>query len=127
MGFFSWKTLDGNRSIPNIHSDRTPFPVVLLVPKEFGGKHLVEKEYDGYGEFGGKDAYELLAKWNAPDRCTGDLDHDRCLGIDLWYNTPESLSYEIRLVSLAHYKKTLCKYEDFDSPSEICPNQGYFY
>lgn len=41
-----------------------PETVYLLVPREFGGGHIAEHCYDGYGHFGGNDVYELVAKWN---------------------------------------------------------------
>ncbi len=60
MGQFSWldcktgeQVLDGVRR-----------KVYVLVPKEFGGGHIEEKCYDGYGRFGGKDVYDLVADWN---------------------------------------------------------------
>ena len=61
MGFFSWKTQDTDRSIPNRWSTRKPFTVVMLDDK---GNKWFEQNYDGYGRFGGKDYYELLAEMN---------------------------------------------------------------
>jgi hypothetical protein len=61
MGFFSWKTQDTARSIPNRWSTRKPFTVVMLDDK---GNKWFEQDYDGYGRFGGKDYYELLAEMN---------------------------------------------------------------
>ena len=37
----------------------------VLVPQEFGGGHIEEECYEGYGEFGGHDVYDLVADWNA--------------------------------------------------------------
>lgn len=63
MGFFSFITSDTNQSIPNIHSSRKTFPVYLVTP---GPSRQVfeEKEYDGYGVFGSKDIYLLIAELN---------------------------------------------------------------
>ena len=36
----------------------------VLIPKEFGGGHIEEECYDGYGRFGGHDIYDLVADWN---------------------------------------------------------------
>jgi len=36
----------------------------ILIPKEFGGGHIKETSYDGYGNFGFEDVYELVADWN---------------------------------------------------------------
>lgn len=60
MGFFSWKTQDTNRSISNSFSGRT-FPVIMTDDK---GNRYSEENYEGYGVFGGKDYYELLAEMN---------------------------------------------------------------
>jgi len=60
MGQFSWldcKT--GEQVLDNVRRD-----VYVLVPKEFGGGHIKETCYDGYGRFGGHDIYELVAEWN---------------------------------------------------------------
>jgi len=61
MGFFSWKTSDTNRSIANVYSGRSVF-VVYMITRD--GKHWEEDAYEGYGIFGGKDYYELLAEIN---------------------------------------------------------------
>jgi hypothetical protein len=61
MGFFSWITQDTERSISNVYTEREPFKVIMLDNK---GNKWVEEGYDGYGVFGGKDFYELLAEMN---------------------------------------------------------------
>lgn len=64
MGFFSWKTADDNRSIYNTHSDRGATEVYLIQPDGRPGIH--EPDYEGYGVFGGVDAYVWLARENLP-------------------------------------------------------------
>lgn len=60
MGQFSWlDCITGEQIIDNKRKS-----VYVLVPKEFGGGHIREGIYDGYGRFGGKDIYELVAEWN---------------------------------------------------------------
>ena len=59
MGFFSWKTNDTERSIANKYSNRSTFTVYM---RDNEGNVWVEENYEGYGEFGGKDYYELLAE-----------------------------------------------------------------
>ena len=64
MGQFSWLDCDkfneGCRPIlDNVKED-----VYVLIPKEFGGGYIHESEYDGYGNFGGHDIYDLVAEWN---------------------------------------------------------------
>ena len=61
MGFFSWKTQDTHDSIQNIHSEMHTFPVQM---HDNQGNVWEESNYDGYGVFGGKDYYELLAEMN---------------------------------------------------------------
>lgn len=83
MGFFSWVTQDTNKSIANNASLRDTFPVVMIDNK---GNRWNEKNYEGYGVFGGKDYYELLAEMNG---ITSDLKGEeyteemRLKGIDL--------------------------------------------
>lgn len=61
MGFFSWKTQDTDRSIANTYSNNKVFRVQMIDNK---GNVWTETQYDGYGVFGGKDYYELLAEMN---------------------------------------------------------------
>lgn len=70
MGFFSWLTQDTEKSIPNQYSDRTTFPVYL---KDNKGNVWEENEYEGYGVFGGKDFFELVAEMNG--KTTRDEGH----------------------------------------------------
>lgn len=62
MGYFSWKTQDTNQSISNRDSVRGALPVYMVNPKT--GESYFEPDYDGYGRFGGKDYYELVAELN---------------------------------------------------------------
>lgn len=119
MGFFSWITSDTNKSISNAYTKRGALPVYLLIPKEFGGGAIYEDDYEGYGEFGGEDAYDLLAQWNAPEKCTGDVEHDRLVGIDLAYGD-EPVKYPLKFV------ETEVPYETVQASAD-CPDQGYFY
>ncbi|MBE1299737.1 MAG: hypothetical protein GJ680_07505 [Alteromonadaceae bacterium] len=61
MGMFSWLTANGE-SIANHHQNVKPCkPVYLLRP---GEPSICEPSYDGYGIFGGVDAYEWLSQKN---------------------------------------------------------------
>lgn len=65
MGFFSWKTADTKKSIWNIYSGRKVRTTYLLQP---GGKEPIEEQaYEGYGDFGGVDAFVWLARNNIPE------------------------------------------------------------
>lgn len=57
MGFFSWLTCDTRETIWNAFTDRCR-PVYMLRPD--GEDPIPEPAYEGYGEFGGVDAYEQL-------------------------------------------------------------------
>ena len=65
MGFFSWKTADTNKSIPNIYAEEDfgvkGFTVYMLSPD---GRKWKEAAYEGYGRFGGQDIYLLIAELN---------------------------------------------------------------
>ena len=77
MGFFSWKTSDTGRSIANHFSSRDTFPVYM---KDDKGNVWIERNYGGYGEFGQKDYYELLAEMN------GYTDREEGIKLELGYS-----------------------------------------
>lgn len=78
MGFFSWLTSDTNKSIANNWSTRDTFPVHMVTED---GQIFTENNYDGYGVFGGKDMYVLIAEMNgykgADDEETRQLAFDK--------------------------------------------------
>ena len=60
MGQFSWlDCITGEQIVDDKERD-----VYVLIPKEFGGGHIVEHCYDGYGNFDGVDIFDLVATWN---------------------------------------------------------------
>lgn len=107
MGVFSWKTQDTNKSIPNCFSGKQQFTVYMIDNK---GNEWKEKEYGGYGEFGGKDFYELLAEMN------GKTTRDE--GIDLYFGKKAFLSPNLN-------QKPGHKWEN-RAPVD-CEFQGHFY
>jgi hypothetical protein len=107
MGFFSWKTQDTDKSIANSYSQRPTFKVHMHDNK---GNVWAEDEYEGYGEFGGKDFYELLAEMNGLTT--------REEGIDLKYSGNPYLSPNITETD---------KWEYVEDEPEDCEYQGYFY
>ena len=73
MGMFSWHTNDTKKVIwiddPYLARRKKP-PVVYLIDDK--GNKWREDSYKGYGEFGGKDFYDLLAEMNGlEDRVEG--------------------------------------------------------
>ena len=107
MGLFSWKTMDTDRSICCKHSNREVFPVTMTDNK---GNSWHEYDYDGYGEFGGKDFYELLAEMS------GGGDRDR--GITIAFGDDPYLSPNL---TESHHWKWI------DKEPESCEYQGFFY
>jgi len=108
MGFFSWKTQDTNRSIPNCYSDRETFSVTMTDNK---GNKWHEDAYEGYGEFGGKDFYELLAEMNG-------LKPDRDKGITLAFSGKPFISPNLSEDPNWEWK---------NKEPENCEYQGFFY
>ena len=118
MGFFSWFTQDTDKSIANNYSIRSTFPVDMVDDK---GNVYHEDNYEGYGVFGGKDYYELLAEMNGITE--GDL---RTLGIDLVFsNNPSGEATEDVLYPNLVESANGWTYDPI-GPS-TCPDQGYFY
>jgi hypothetical protein len=85
MGQFSWITQDRNETIrETFHcSDERLLTAYMHDNK---GNVWEEKDYEGYGVFGGKDYYQLLAEMNNVKGLTGDVNKDRLLGITLEFS-----------------------------------------
>lgn len=75
MGTFSWITRDSFRSIPNVFCDYDCFTVYMHSPD---GRKWKDTEYMGYGVFGGKDYYKVMAEINGL--------YDREDAIELYYH-----------------------------------------
>jgi len=81
------------------------------------GNKWREDNYAGYGEFGGKDYYELLAEMNG-------LDSDRQFGIDLAYkDSPRGENPECKFPNLAEDPNWVWR----SGPVDSCSAQGFFY
>jgi hypothetical protein len=119
MGFFSWMTEEGD-SISNSSSSRGALPVYMYLPD---GTVRYEPEYEGYGVFDGLDFYALVAQYNQPEKCTGDVDKDRDVGIAYEYHS--GVAYNtIIMPRFSRYKNL--DYNKMTNP-EVCNDQGYFY
>ena len=119
MGHFSFFLVDTDKPIIcDWNGDRNE-TVYLLAP----GRKWREDHYEGYGLFGGKDCYQLLAELNRPEECNGDVEHDRLIGIDIYYEDQDSyckkLKYPLRITSDPY-----AKYEHYVGYSRDDPNQG---
>ena len=126
MGFFSWKTQDTEYSIANAHSNRKTFRVQMMDNKS---NVWTEDNYDGYGRFGGKDFYELLAEMNGfeSDK-TGDeyTDEARGFGINLAFkDNPNGIA-----TKGVFYPNLIEQADGWfynESGPDNCEYQGYFY
>lgn len=88
MGQFSWITQDTKEAIRNNGFDRSKKRAFMHDNK---GNVWEEKNYEGYGVFGGKDFYQLVAEMNDL-KLTGNLNVDRNKGIDLAFSNKPYIS-----------------------------------
>lgn len=107
MGQFSWFTQDTNHRIINGEKHE-----IFMVDNK--GNYWREECYEGYGEFGGKDFYELLAEMNG-------LPSDRGAGIDLAFEN----NYTGENPNILY--PTLCEYPPryLGGIPKSDPNQGW--
>ena len=125
MGFFSWKTMDTDKSISNDYSSRSTFRVHMIDDK---GNVWTEDSYEGYGVFGGKDYYELLAEMNGVD-IDKDIenysDKMRMAGIELAFAEGHHDGYNPNIKHPNLSEDPNWKWRN-DIP-ESCSDQGFFY
>lgn len=113
MGFFSFETKDTNKSIANAWQSIKPtFTVHMVAPN---GEVFSEDNYDGYGVFGGKDYYELLAEINGGD--------NRDDGINMSFHPEEHAEGLL----YPQFVEDVAKATDFNEECAHCEVQGYFY
>ena len=126
MGFFSWKTMDTDTSIPSQYSNRKTFRVQMMDNKS---NVWTEDNYDGYGRFGGKDFYELLAEMNGfeSDK-TGDeyTDEARGFGINIAFKDNGS-GIATKGVLYPNLIEQADGWVYNESGPDSCEYQGYFY
>jgi hypothetical protein len=80
------------------------------------GNKWLEKRYEGYGDFGGKDYYELLAQMN------GMANPDRSEGISLAFSGKKGILYPALVVDPNFNYKT----HDFTEEAPNDPNQSWY-
>ena len=114
MGFFSFKTQDTRRSIANSHSRKPVFKVYMVDDQN---NEYFEPSYSGYGVFGGKDYFVLMAEMNG---IQADSEQRlRSHAIDLYFNPkPDTLFPNL-------YAKAGKKWRN--KRPDQCPYQGFFY
>ena len=119
MGFFSFITMDTNRSIVNSFGELPTFRVVMTDDK---GRQWVEENYGGYGMFGGKDFYELVAEMNGFKKSDFEdealWDTLRQKGIDIAFAEDQKKFIYPSLSECGAYY--------MGEQPESCPDQGFF-
>jgi len=125
VGFFSWECAVSNEDIMNQYSQRGATQCVLVCPDD----SVIEEDfYEGYGVFGGRDAYALLAKWNDPNLeddpvMEGQDDEDyRDQGINIAFGDAP-IEYPLKFVAKDYY--TGQKYNDLPA-SKDAEGQGFW-
>ena len=120
MGQFSWITQDTHESIRESFgcSSKRKLRAYLHDNK---GNVWSEESYEGYGEFGGKDFYVLLAEMNGHKAADLESQVDthqqmREIGIDLYFGDEPYVSPNLTRNEHWTWKNR--------SP-EPCPNQGW--
>ncbi len=127
MGFFSWKTQDTDKSIANEYSNRKTFRVQMLDNK---GNVFTESEYEGYGVFGGKDYYELLAEMNGfeSDKTGDEYTHEaRGFGINLAFSKNNHSGDGTEGVYYPNLVEQADGWVYEMGGPDSCDSQGYFY
>jgi len=127
MGFFSWNTSDTKRSISNAYSSKDTFTVHMITED---GQVFTEDEYEGYGKFGGKDLYELVAELNGITE--GDEETKRIKGIDICFedNPIGELNGKFKYPKLVENLPSKDNWKEEWDKLEYpvsCRAQGYFY
>ena len=113
-GQFSWFTQDTDQQIGSEPENTLPF---VYMHDNKGNKWL-EKDYEGYGVFGGKDYYELLDQMNGGDG-------DRSRGIDLAFDDAAVAAGKVLFPALT-VSATLPSYHSFNEAPKDDPNQSWY-
>lgn len=127
MGFFSWKTQDTDTSISNNYSIRGTFKVDMIDDK---GNVWTETNYEGYGIFGGKDYYELLAEMNGEtssyegEAYTNDM---RSKGISIAFSKNNGSGVHTEGVKYPNLIEESKGWTYDELGPESCDDQGFFY
>jgi hypothetical protein len=112
-GQFSWMTQDTGQQIGS--QEENMIPVYMYDDK---GNVWKESNYDGYGDFGGMDYYELLDKMNGGEG-------DRSRGIDLSFDKVKT-DNEILYPALVTRSNFDWRSHDFTKEAKRDPNQSWY-
>ena len=114
-GEFSWFTQDTDQQIGSERMNMLR-AVYMFDDK---GNSWKETSYSGYGEFGGKDYYELLDQMNGGEG-------DRQAGIDLAFDDKKVKARKVLFPALVTDPNYRWKFHDFTKEAKHDPNQGWY-
>ncbi len=123
MGMFSWITQDTNESILNNRYDKTSEAYMF----DDKGNMYHEPCYAGYGVFGGKDFFVLLAEMNR--------DYAEKVGLSLSEDDEDESNRDIGCILYSKHRESALRYPNLTRSSEWewvnkcprrCPNQGFY-
>ena len=127
-GQFSWMTQDTGQQIGS--QDENKIPVYMFDDK---GKYWFERDYEGYGVFGGKDYYDLVAEMNGytaddAEKFGGTFRELRGIGIKLAFGELEPKNggpvlFPALVVGPSNFNY---RTHDFTKEAEHDPNQSWY-
>jgi len=127
-GQFSWMTQDTGQQIGS--QDENQIPVYMFDDK---GKYYYENDYDGYGVFGGKDYYDLVAEMNGytaddAEELGGMFNNLRGIGVKLAFGELEPKNGGPVLFPALVTKPDKFNYKshNFAVEAETDPNQSWY-
>ena len=127
-GQFSWMTQDTGQQIGSMEENQ--IPVYMFDDK---GKYYYENDYDGYGVFGGKDYYDLVAEMNGytadnAEEFGGMFNDLRGIGIKLAFDELETKNEngDILFPALVTRPNFNWKSHDFTQEPKNDPNQSWY-
>jgi len=120
MGQFSWISQDTEEPIYESDSRNEAGIIQVVTMLDNKGNKWVEKDYRGYGEFGGKDFFELVAEMNGLKQSNSRMLRD--VGIDLVCSGKQYFSPNLYLQ--AHLDGVDCAWKN-EVPQDD-PNQGWY-
>jgi len=118
MGCFSWITQNSNRSIIMYGYGTRRYPCRTCYMWDNNGRRWREMAYEGYGVFGGKDYYVLLAEMNREYGPDVDEETKRRDGITIYFDEQSTNKW-------IYPNLTDCKeWTWINKKPMLCPQQG---
>jgi hypothetical protein len=129
MGQFSWITQDTNESIRN---NGSPHKRIAYM-HDNNGNVWEENDYEGYGVFGGKDFYILLAEMNGLEVTKDEVEERFAKGFDDTKEESEQDLLRSKAIDLYYSDKPFIspnltrneRWSWVNRAPQDCPNQGW--